>query len=66
MKYFKLFEDFKDVIIFNKIRERYFTSPVIDFSYKQRDGYRLSNNKVIFGTVLTYKSILNNLLYFSS
>lgn len=63
MKYFKLFENIKNDEIFNKIRKEYFTSPVIDFSMTQQDGYRVSSNKVMFGTFLTTEADVDYLLH---
>lgn len=63
MKRFKLFENIKNEEIFEKIRKDYFQSPFIDFSFKQRDGYRIENNKAIFGTVMTYHPDIEYLLH---
>jgi hypothetical protein len=62
MKYFKLFEQLNDDV-FNKIRADYFLSPVIDFSYKQRNGYIIIDNKVMFGTMMTYEPDVEYLLH---
>lgn len=63
MKYFKIFEQIKNEEIFKKIRSEYFQSAVVDFSYAQSQGYKVTSDKVIFGTRLTYNADIEYLLH---
>lgn len=48
MKYLKLFEQFTSDI-FDKVRNDYFNSPIVDFNKEQRNGYEIGDSHIIFG-----------------